>query len=61
MRVQDFEFKVPPIEFEMLYKELVLGSPKDVADARHLRTLFSDIISEENFKKFRPVVRLELK
>ena len=61
MRVQDFEFKVPPIEFEILHKELILRSPKDVADARHLRTLFSDTISEENVKKFRPVVRLELK
>ena len=61
MRVEDFEFKVPPIEFEILYKELVLRSPKDVADARHLRTLFSDILSEENFKKFDLIVRLELK
>jgi len=43
MRVQDFEFKVPPIEFEILYKELVLAGDKDLKDAKHLRTLFSDL------------------
>jgi len=61
MRVRDFEFKVPPIEFEILYKEIVLGSKKDIADAKHLRTLFSELINGENFKKFDPIIRLELK
>ena len=28
VRVQDFEFKIPPVEFEILYKELVLGGKK---------------------------------
>jgi hypothetical protein len=61
IRVQDFEFKIPPIEFEILYKELILGGNKDIADARHLRTFFSDIIKEENFKKFKSVIEQELK
>ncbi|MBI2664928.1 hypothetical protein HYX10_06340 [Candidatus Woesearchaeota archaeon] len=61
MRVEDFDFKVPKIEFEILYKELILGSGKDIHDARHLRYVFSDLIKEENFKKFEPIVKLELK
>ncbi|PIN73948.1 hypothetical protein COV20_02440 [Candidatus Woesearchaeota archaeon CG10_big_fil_rev_8_21_14_0_10_45_16] len=60
IKVQDFEFKIPPIEFEILYKELVLGGEKDLADARHLRTFFSDILKEEKFKEYEPIVRLEL-
>lgn len=56
MLVADFEFKVPPLEFEILYKERVLGSAKDIADALHLRTLFSSILSEEKFKRFEAIV-----
>jgi len=57
MRVKDFEFKVPPIEFEILYKEIILGSDKDLADARHLRAIFSDLIKKEKFKKFRDIIQ----
>lgn len=60
VRVQDFEFKIPPIEFEILYKEIVLGSQKDLADAKHLRTFFAEILKEEKFKEYEPIVRLEL-
>lgn len=57
MKVQSFEFKIPPIEFEILYKEIILGSDKDLADAKHLRTLFSELVREENFKKFEKIIR----
>lgn len=56
MRVRDFTFKVPPLEFEILYKEKVLGSPKDLADAKHLRTLFSELLSEQKFKEFKALI-----
>lgn len=59
IRVQDFEFKIPPIEFEILYKEIVLGSKKDLADAKHLRTFFAKIITEENFQKYKPIIENE--
>ena len=60
IKVRDFEFKIPPIEFEILYKELILKSGKDVADAKHLRTFFSDIIKQENFKKYEKVIKDEI-
>ncbi|MDP3698644.1 MAG: hypothetical protein Q8R47_03585 [Nanoarchaeota archaeon] len=60
MRVQDFEFKVPPLEFEILYKELVLRGKKDLADAKHLRTFFADILKQERFKEYEPIIRAEL-
>ncbi len=60
IRIQNFEFKIPPIEFEILYKELVLGGKKDLLDAKHLRTFFSDILKEEKFKKCKPIIQSEL-
>lgn len=59
IRIHDFEFKIPPLEFEILYKEIVLGGEKDLADAKHLRTMFSRILKSEKFKEFEPIVRLE--
>jgi len=61
IRIQDFEFNIPPIEFEILYKEIVLASKKDIEDARHLRVFFSDIIKEERFKEYEPIIRGELR
>jgi len=60
MKVQDFEFKIPPIEFEILYKEIVLAGEKDIKDAKHLRTIFSEILKEEKFKEYEPIIRMEL-
>ena len=45
IKIKDFEFKIPPIEFEILYKEIILASDKDIQDAEHLRKVFSDIIN----------------
>ena len=57
LQIGGFEFKIPPIEFEILYKELVLGSEKDIADARHLGVNFSMLVKEENFKRFEKIIR----
>jgi hypothetical protein len=61
MRVQDFEFNVPPIEFEILYKELVLKGKKDIEDARHLRVIFSELTDDAKFKEYEPIIRQELR
>jgi len=61
IRVKDFNFKIPQIEFEILYKELVLKGKKDIEDAKHLRTFFSEIIKEENFKKYKPIILEEIR
>ena len=52
VRIKDFAFKIPQIEFEIMYKEIILGSEKDFADARHLRNFFSTILKKEKLKKF---------
>ena len=57
MKVKDFEFKIPPLEFEILYKEIVLAGEKDMQDAKHLRILFSDILKKEKFKECEGVIR----
>ncbi|MBU1051122.1 MAG: hypothetical protein KJ718_01055 [Nanoarchaeota archaeon] len=61
IKIKDFEFKIPPIEFEILYKEIILTGKKDLEDANHLRAIFSDILKEEKFKEYEPIIRGELK
>ncbi len=56
IRVKDFEFKIPPLEFEILYKEIILAGKKDLADARHLRIFFLDILKEERFKEYKLII-----
>lgn len=60
MKVQNFQFKVPPLEFEILYKEIILGGQKDLADAKHLRTFFANFLKKEKFKEYEPIIRDEL-
>ena len=56
IRINKFEFKIPPIEFEILYKEILLGGEKDIADAKHLRTFFSDILEEDKFERYKKII-----
>ncbi len=56
IKIEDFEFNIPPVEFEILYKEIILGSKKDIEDARHLRVFFKEIISPERFNKYKPII-----
>ena len=60
VKINDFSFLIPPLEFEILYKELVLGSKKDLADASHLRVIFADILDDQKFKLFLPIIQGEL-
>jgi hypothetical protein len=61
IKIQDFEFKIPPLEFEILYKEIVLAGKKDIEDAKHLRIFFSDLIKKEKFNEYEPIIKKELK
>ena len=56
IKINDFEFKIPPLEFEILYKELVLAGKKDLEDAKHLRTFFSEILDERRFTECRKII-----
>lgn len=46
---------VSDIELQIAYKKLVLKSPKDLEDARHLENLFS--IPDENINKYKPLFK----
>ncbi len=56
IKIKNFEFKIPPLEFEILYKEIILNGKKDIADAKHLRTFFLEILKKENFLKYRKII-----
>ena len=60
IRINDFEFKVPEIEFEIAYKETVLGSEKDMEDAMHLRAFFSAIINAGKLREYKRMLEREL-
>ncbi|MAG07536.1 hypothetical protein CMI46_01855 [Candidatus Pacearchaeota archaeon] len=61
IKISDFEFNIPPIEFEILYKEIILKSKKDIADAQHLRVFFSNILDDKKFKEYKSIIEEELK
>jgi len=42
-----------------LYKEIILSGKKDIEDARHLRTFFSQTLKKENFIKFKRIIEHE--
>ena len=57
IKIKNFGFKIPPIGFEILYKELVLARKKDIEDAKHLKLFFSDILKEEKYKEFKNIIK----
>jgi len=59
IKIKDFEFNIPPIEFEILYKEIILNGKKDIADAKHLRIFFSEILNKEKFKEYELIIKQE--
>lgn len=61
IKIKGFEFKIPPIEFEILYKELILKGKKDIEDARHLRVFFSEMLKKEKFEEYKPIIENEIK
>ncbi len=56
IKIDDFNFKIPPIEFEILYKEIMLGGKKDLEDAQHLRVFFEDFLNEDKFNEYKEVI-----
>ena len=61
IKIKNFEFKIPQIEFEILYKEMILAGKKDIEDAQHLRNFFKEILKENKFKEYREIIKWELK
>ncbi len=57
IKISNFDFLIPPIEFEILYKEIILGGEKDLLDAKHLREFFSDMIKKEKFNEYEKIIR----
>ncbi len=61
IKIGNFVFKIPQIEFEIIYKEIFLTSKKDIEDAKHLRTFFADILDSEKFKESEKVIMEEIR
>jgi hypothetical protein len=48
--------KISPIELQIIYKEDVLKSEKDMEDALHLREVFKDYIKKEKLEYYKKLV-----
>jgi len=57
IKIKDFLFMIPPIEFEIAYKENILAGKKDILDAKHLREFFLEYISEEKLRSFAKLIK----
>ena len=57
VKVAQTTLYVSPIELQILYKELILGSDKDKEDALHLREVFKGKLSQEKFKKYETIIK----
>ena len=57
VHVGDQRLSVSPIELQIVYKELVLCSPKDREDALHLREVFAGHLDAKRLEQFQRLVR----
>jgi hypothetical protein len=48
---------IPPIEMQIVYKEEVLKSEKDLEDALHLREVFKEKLNERKLEEYRKAVK----
>jgi hypothetical protein len=53
----DWRLYVSPIELQIVFKELVLKSPKDLEDALHLREVFAQRLSQRRLSEYAEMVR----
>lgn len=59
VKVGKREIRISNLELQIAYKEKVLGSPKDLEDARHLRIILGNNLNSEKLKDYmRMVARL---
>jgi hypothetical protein len=47
---------ISPIELQIIYKEEVLKSEKDIEDALHLREVFKNVIDEKKIEEYKKIV-----
>ncbi len=52
---------VSNLELQIVYKEKVLGSPKDMEDARHLRRILETSINLQKIKEYEGIIHEESK
>jgi len=50
VRLGNKEILISPLELQIAFKEVVLKSPKDIEDARHLRNIAKSHLNEKLIK-----------
>lgn len=53
------ELQISSIELQIAYKKIILASPKDLEDARHIEKALKDFVDIEKLKKYEKLVKSE--
>ncbi len=56
VRLGDEALKISPIELQIVFKEKILGSDKDVEDARHLRVIAKDHMDKDKMRRYEAMI-----
>lgn len=57
VKIQSKELLISCLELQIAFKEIVLGSDKDLEDAEHLRTVFEKHLNIEKIKQYKKVLK----
>ena len=57
VKIRDVTLFISPIEIQIPYKLIVLGSEKDKEDALHLKEVFKGHVSEEKIKYYESLIK----
>lgn len=57
--IADEELLLSCVELQIAYKRIVLGSLKDLEDAKHLESVFKNYLNKEKLKYYENMVNLE--
>lgn len=56
VRLNDEILKISPLELQIVFKEKILGSDKDVEDARHLRVIAKDHLDKDKMRIYEVMI-----
>lgn len=55
--INEHELKMSNLELQIAYKEEILGSDKDLEDARHLKKVFKDKLDDKKIENYRIILK----
>ena len=57
VKIGEYVIKISPIEMQILFKKKILGSQKDLEDARHLEKLFENKLDKKKLERYEQMLK----